>query len=266
VRCYFRDTFMQVVKADEQAEQRFLADKLEERRKAVREQYGLLFVIEALAGGSFAKEITAKLRLDEPMAAIMEAAEERLKARRPVLVGHNQFLDLCFLHQTFFGPLPPTLEAFEAEIHASFPRVADTKFMAERGRHEMAPDFNLRDLFLRAKGAATPVIVAALGTPGYPPGIDRSHSAGFDSTWPGRSAPLRCALLTLCRLDDGSIVCQEGLVASEGSGGDGVVFSGEKLPRQPPAPGALLLPQGPPPHERQLQQNRCRRQRLSPRR
>lgn len=187
MRIHSKDAFTQVIKHDKKAELRYLEGRLDDRRTVVRQQYGLLFVVEALAGRSFAKEIAAKLQLDEHGVAAMEKLETMLKAQRPILVGHNQFFDLCFLHQTFFGPLPPKLEAFESEVHSNFPRMADTKFMVEFGRHELAPDYNLRDLFTQVSFQTNPIIKIAAHTFGYAGNIDMSHDAGFDSKWARRS-------------------------------------------------------------------------------
>ena len=184
---------------------------LEDRRKAVREQYGLLFVIEALSGGSFAKEVTAAIGLDEQTSIAMKRCEESLKAQRPILVAHNALFDLCFIHQTFFGPLPLSLEDFEQEIHANFPRLADTKYMVERGQHEMEPDYTLENLYLRVKDQTNPRIVAPPGLLGHQGRAHNPHNAGFDS----RSVdPYICTPLTQRRLDDGSVICEEDVVAS----------------------------------------------------
>ena len=48
------------------------------------------------------------------------------------LVGHNLLYDLLFLHDHFEGPLPPTLAACKATLHARLPLIWDTKLLATR--------------------------------------------------------------------------------------------------------------------------------------
>lgn len=51
--------------------------------------------------------------------------------RKPV-VFHNGFMDAVFLYHSFYLPLPPTLQAFLADLSDLFPsNIYDTKFIAE---------------------------------------------------------------------------------------------------------------------------------------
>jgi poly(A)-specific ribonuclease len=50
-----------------------------------------------------------------------------------VLVGHNCFMDLVFIHRYFYGPLPNTVEEFQESIHTIFPTIIDTKFLSTSG-------------------------------------------------------------------------------------------------------------------------------------
>jgi poly(A)-specific ribonuclease len=50
-----------------------------------------------------------------------------------VLVGHNCFMDLVFIHRYFYGPLPDTVEEFQESLHTMFPTVIDTKFLSTSG-------------------------------------------------------------------------------------------------------------------------------------
>jgi poly(A)-specific ribonuclease len=50
-----------------------------------------------------------------------------------VLVGHNCFMDLVFIHRYFYGLLPNTVEEFQESIHTIFPTIIDTKFLSTSG-------------------------------------------------------------------------------------------------------------------------------------
>ena len=86
------------------------------------------------------------VRADAPGPTNREVEEERLQqqagfsnvvraiidARVPV-IGHNVWLDLCFLVNQTLGPLPSELHDFLYTVRQSFSSVIDTKVMA--GRH-----------------------------------------------------------------------------------------------------------------------------------
>ncbi|XP_028913883.1 poly(A)-specific ribonuclease PNLDC1 isoform X2 [Ornithorhynchus anatinus] len=48
------------------------------------------------------------------------------EARKP-LVGHNMLMDLLFLHEKFYRPLPESYEQFKQNVHGLFPVLVDTK-------------------------------------------------------------------------------------------------------------------------------------------
>lgn len=49
--------------------------------------------------------------------------------RKPI-VGHNVFLDLLFLYNTFIDDLPTTYKSFKEDFHSLFDTVYDTKFLS----------------------------------------------------------------------------------------------------------------------------------------
>nr|XP_031827939.1 pre-piRNA 3'-exonuclease trimmer-like isoform X1 [Nomia melanderi] len=49
--------------------------------------------------------------------------------KKPI-VGHNMLLDLMFMHQQFYNPLPQKYKEFKNNIHSIFPQVYDTKFLS----------------------------------------------------------------------------------------------------------------------------------------
>jgi hypothetical protein len=73
----------------------------------------------------------------------MKKYEDQLKRQRPVLVGHNQFHDLCFLYEKFIGDLPSSLGDFKDQIRHLFPRLVDTKYLGSKGEHSMIADETL---------------------------------------------------------------------------------------------------------------------------
>ena len=97
-------------------------------------------IFEAFVGGSFASKINIQLvfpanhelsateRID--MKKKLQRLEKKRRDRPPVILGHNQFLDLCFMYQTFVGDLPATLAEFQMRARSLWPRLVDTKHMA----------------------------------------------------------------------------------------------------------------------------------------
>lgn len=174
-------------------------------------------VFEALIGGDFAEEIDPEWVTGEiddgncpdklqAMAKNMAKWEKKLKARRPILVGHNQFFDLCFIYEAFLGPLKDSFNVFQKQVYTFLRHMVDTKYLYQMShvRHEMLADDNLQEVFKSMKGQNTPLITAK---PGYGYGKSFTHQAGYDSRslWPGLSKTLT---LMRSRLDDGCCVPQ----------------------------------------------------------
>ncbi|KAK1828464.1 ribonuclease H-like domain-containing protein [Podospora conica] len=170
------------------AEERFRKWKPDNKRDGLVGMIGFQYVIEALLGGKFATKIDARFLLsqDAPPAAIAEVttrlqnAENKLKARRPILVGHNVFLDLCFLWRYFLGGFLfpcdkrikdarstygwyhddrgflPSIDEFSVHMHKFFPRIVDTKHLwTVRGGKKR----RLKDLYNRYNRSVAPRIV-----------------------------------------------------------------------------------------------------------
>ncbi|XP_026561039.1 poly(A)-specific ribonuclease PNLDC1 isoform X1 [Pseudonaja textilis] len=53
-----------------------------------------------------------------------------VRAKKP-LVGHNMLMDLLYLHEKFYKPLPENYEEFKDNIHFLFPVLLDTKNIAK---------------------------------------------------------------------------------------------------------------------------------------
>ncbi len=190
-------SFLQIVENDEDQREMWSL-KIADRQAACNKQNGFCWIIEALLGNDFADAITAECQKNvgganakihfttDDLAADLKAMEQRLKQRRPVLVGHNQFMDLCFLYSTFFCPLPESMDEFKENIQLLFPRMVDTKYMLTRGTHSMSSEDNLERLFAAAAAQPLPKM-ACDAVFGYN-SRSQAHQAGFDSK---TLAPLR---------------------------------------------------------------------------
>ncbi|KAK9302513.1 hypothetical protein QLX08_005504 [Tetragonisca angustula] len=53
-----------------------------------------------------------------------------LSSSKKFIVGHNVLLDLMFMHQQFYKPLPDSYTEFKNNIHTLFPEIYDTKFLS----------------------------------------------------------------------------------------------------------------------------------------
>lgn len=48
--------------------------------------------------------------------------------QKPIIV-HNGMLDLMFMYDKFYEPLPETLNEFTEKVHSIFPHIYDTKHL-----------------------------------------------------------------------------------------------------------------------------------------
>ncbi|KAI1476458.1 CAF1-domain-containing protein [Daldinia eschscholtzii] len=167
--------------------------KIEARRRwnigEVNKLSGLQILFEALSGGAFADRIKQEYvyRQDEVpehekkwnelnKTFDFKKCEASLKENRPILVGHNVFMDLAYIYQSFFEPLPANVDDFLTEINKLFPRIADTKFMYGRGKHMMVPDRNLDKIHDSYARKSDPAVKLESGR-----NLPGPHHAGFDS-------------------------------------------------------------------------------------
>ncbi|KIH88300.1 hypothetical protein SPBR_07021 [Sporothrix brasiliensis 5110] len=148
---------------------------------------GLRYIAEALVGGDFANDVWSMYKQDNAMVepgceARLRESEAKLKEKRPVLVGHNMFHDLCFFHATFFSPLPNTLDEFDRIVHELFPRIIDTKHILKRDDNEMMPSKSLEEVFVDIEGASSPFKIAGERA-GHADRLHHvnEHQAGHDS-------------------------------------------------------------------------------------
>ena len=118
-------------------------------------QTGLRWIFEALAGGDLSRvDVSSFTKIDQSKKWIdlskeikkFQVLREKLVNKRPVLVGHNMFMDLVYLYHTYFGNLPDTIEQFVELIHKIFPLIVDTKFLATRGNDNSNAKSGLEEL------------------------------------------------------------------------------------------------------------------------
>ncbi|KAK3692921.1 ribonuclease H-like domain-containing protein [Podospora appendiculata] len=161
--------------------------KLDENIKASSKQSAFRFIIEALVRNDFAEDITPQLLKgnktapqfgDQPGAAwnYLKSLEQKIKKSRPIIIGHNQFYDLCFIYERFIGSLPPDITGFRKELRRLFPRLVDTKHLAY-SQHSRGDDGRrpLDELFKVRKDRQIPIFVQDTSQ------HSEAHQAGYDS-------------------------------------------------------------------------------------
>lgn len=129
---------------------------------------------------------------NEPVFTDMEALkktiqllQKALKIKPQIIVGHNLFIDLIFIYQTFVGTLPDQVTEFNKRIHELFPKVFDTKYLATQTGSSMRTKSGLKDLCDELKNRHNPFVALAEAHVAYGP-RSREHEAGYDSK------PLTC--------------------------------------------------------------------------
>lgn len=107
----------------------------------------------------------------------MSSCQKDLQGSPCVLVGHNIFHDIVFIHETFLGPLPDDLSTFIRTMHELFPLIVDTKYLQCQAipKAQYAP---LVDLFHTWQRQDFPVVCKEEG---YAYEQPKGHEAGCDS-------------------------------------------------------------------------------------
>jgi len=120
---------------------------------------------------------------------------DALAERQKPVVGHNLFMDLLFMHEKFYRPLPVKLMEFKKNMNRLFPAIFDTKNMIHREKRRLEDDlgFNFQttslselfDIFDTSKGrfgALYSPQVTFAGAGKYTDKDNRiPHEAGYDS-------------------------------------------------------------------------------------
>lgn len=66
------------------------------------------------------------------MSGFVQIIKLIVKNRKP-LVGHNLYLDLLYIYNTFIEPLPQSYSEFKSSFHSLFPVVYDTRYISSIG-------------------------------------------------------------------------------------------------------------------------------------
>jgi poly(A)-specific ribonuclease len=163
-----RPTFVQIKYYDEERERLTNEEKARRTEERVLRQTGFRWVIEALIGGNlelldnrvFANILTdpdrnpEKMKLDD----FAESLKSKLKGNRPVLVGHNLFMDIIYLYQCFLGSLPDDVDEFTKLMKDHFPVLIDTKYMATHECGSINPTSSLTEIHEKLKKRKKPKI------------------------------------------------------------------------------------------------------------
>ncbi|KAL1961158.1 hypothetical protein VTO42DRAFT_3103 [Malbranchea cinnamomea] len=184
-----KSTFVQILPYDKKREDGAQESRLKALGRRMSRQMGFRWIIEALVGGDisnldpwcFAAVIDHPAGVDlNRVTAYSHQLREKLKRKRPVLVGHNLFVDLAYLYRTFIGPLPDKVEEFQREIHSLLPLVVDTKYMATHDCVSSKASSSLEDVSASLSQRKTPVFVTDSQYTRYA-GEAALHEAGYDS-------------------------------------------------------------------------------------
>ncbi|KAJ5083501.1 hypothetical protein N7456_012928 [Penicillium angulare] len=183
-----RSHFIQIQAADPERERKDNDGKTKVMRERIRKHVGCRWIIEALVGGDLTDigDQTFKPLMGFPgdisftLADLANRTKSRLKENRPILIGHNCFMDLVFFYQGFLGPLPNTVEEFQAIMHSIFPIVVDTKYLATYEAGSINPISSLLEINRKLAMISTPTIKV---DPMHSKYIYRksAHEAGYDS-------------------------------------------------------------------------------------
>ncbi|KFY60298.1 hypothetical protein V496_05375 [Pseudogymnoascus sp. VKM F-4515 (FW-2607)] len=183
--------FVQVEKMDVAKEAKIAASKVIANEAQLAKQIGFRYIFEALAGGDLSSIAPTWFCVNsDGQSAFIDTSLKKLElsslskaltAKSRVLVGHNLFTDLIFLYRTFIGDLPPTVTEFQEKIHALFPMVIDTKYMATReALVDSRQSSSLQDLHQDLKSQRTPQICLPEEFRSYQ-NRHLLHEAGYDS-------------------------------------------------------------------------------------
>ncbi|KAL2355890.1 ribonuclease H-like domain-containing protein [Cryomyces antarcticus] len=183
--------FMQIVPFNQEREDAIKEQRMKEVKERIHRQTGFRWLVEAMSGGdlphldprSFARNpVTGEAifcDLNE-ISTRLSRATELLKRRRTVLVGHNLFTDLIYFYRTFIGKLPATIKEHQRNIHALFPMVIDTKYMATHNCGDINPASSLEQIADQLNMRTVPAIEVHPDHPKYLEG-SAFHEAGYDS-------------------------------------------------------------------------------------
>ncbi|KAH8801489.1 ribonuclease H-like domain-containing protein [Xylogone sp. PMI_703] len=182
--------FLQLRKLSQEERMKRLEAEENRFHKSIVEQRGLRYLFNALTGDDLTgidpewycnnKSKTYEEDLKQTELKIKRIIKA-LKDKKHIIVGHNIFTDLLFLHRSFVGWLPSTISHFKQNIRFLFPIIIDTRFLATYNMDSMTPSANLKDLLFPFKKIVVPTILLDDKHRSYNISTDKDHEAGFDS-------------------------------------------------------------------------------------
>lgn len=185
-----RRGLIQVIRLDKEREDAVKRQRIRESKERIYRQTGFRWVIEAIAGRSFSNidwqsfvQVTEEghaLPLTPDTKSRFQRCQHLLDGRPRPVVGHNMFLDLIYLYQTFIGQLPDKVEDFASRIKEIFPVVIDTKYVATHECGDINPMSSLQQLAEQLDEQEKPVMRTHEDFNKYDEYIAH-HEAGYDS-------------------------------------------------------------------------------------
>ena len=189
----FEATFMTIEKINVEKEEKIAAGRKGVYEEALKNEIGFRYIIETLATGGDITKIPTSMFIvsqDGANSCWLDAGkierdlidiQTKLEKKPRTIVGHNMFMDMAFVYQTFIGDLPESVVDFQSTIHALFPQVIDTKFIATSAGHAGFQDSSsLSELHNKYKNKPTPIIEVPAKFNGYA-NKEKLHEAGYDS-------------------------------------------------------------------------------------
>lgn len=189
----FEATFMTIEKINVEKEEKIAAGRKGVYEVGLKKEIGFRYIIEALATGGDITRIPTSMFVvshDGESSVWLDAGkierdladiQKKLEKKPRTIVGHNMFMDMAFVSQTFIGELPEDVVDFQSEIHRLFPRVIDTKYIATSAGHIGFQDSSsLPELHNKYKMKESPIIEVPEKFNGYA-NRKKLHEAGYDS-------------------------------------------------------------------------------------
>ncbi|KAK7087349.1 poly(A)-specific ribonuclease PNLDC1-like [Littorina saxatilis] len=188
----------------------------------IRRRFPLVWTVNDTFKNIAVEKVTAERRteLEERNKVDQEQEQEKLKQSmlgftrvfrvlreyQKILVGHNMMMDLMFMYDKFFRPLPPKYATFKRDLHTVFPRIYDTKqmsFSMKKMLEDITGVFSTNLVQLHRILNSDKVVNSVLYTPSvsHATGLERykdndaPHEAGFDAYLCGFAFLRMCHLL-----------------------------------------------------------------------
>jgi poly(A)-specific ribonuclease len=159
-----------------------------QREREISKAIGFRWLMEAIMGGDISNMPEEYFMTGEAVDGKISTApteddlpklQEKLKARRKIIVGHNCFTDLVNLYKCFIGTLPEKLEDFQENVHGLFPAIIDTKHIASFGGKAYG-DTSLTNVYANTNKEPFPRIEVDTAFDRYDY-VESYHEAGYDS-------------------------------------------------------------------------------------